>query len=217
MTSPARRRQVVGEVQEAFGISERRVCRAIEQPRSSQRYIPQIPNRDEPLTKRIVDLAMRYGRYGYRRITALLQAEGWWVNHKRVERIWRLEGLKVPQKQPKRGRLWLNDGSCMRLRPDHRNHVWSYDFVMDTTDDGRPFRMLNVIDEYTRECLAIQVGRQLRSVDVQEAKILVEYWQREYNQVRSHNDLGYNPPAPEAILMPFVTATLHTGLSQTLT
>ena len=159
---------MVDEVQEAFGISERRVCRAIEQPRSSQRYIPQIPNWDKCLTQRIVDLAMRYGRYGYRRITALLQAEGWWVNHKRVERIWRLEGLKVPQKQPKRGRLWLNDGSCVRLRPDHRNHVWSYDFVMDTTDDGRPFRMLNVIDEYTRECLAIQVGRKLKAGDVQE-------------------------------------------------
>ena len=78
--------------------TERCVCRAIEQPCFSQRYIPQIPNRDGPLTKRIVDLAMRYGRYGYRRITALLQAEGWWVNHKRVERIWRLEALEVPQK-----------------------------------------------------------------------------------------------------------------------
>lgn len=155
-------------MQETFGISERRVCRAIEQPRSSQRYTPQKPNRDGPLTKRIVDLAVRYGRCGYRRITALLQAEGWWVNHKKVERIWRLEGLKVPQRQPKRGRLWLNDGSCMRLRPERPNHVWSYDFVMDTTDDGRLFRMLNVIDEYTRECLAIRVGRKLRSGDVQE-------------------------------------------------
>ncbi len=114
MTSPARRRPVVEQLREVFSLSERRVYRAIEQPRSSQRYLPQIPDRDAPLTQRIVDLAVRYGRYGYRRIAALLQAEGWWVNHKKVERtlapgasagVWRLEGLKVPQKQPKRGRL----------------------------------------------------------------------------------------------------------------
>ena len=100
-------------------------------------------------------LASAYGRYGYRRITALLRGEGWHVNHKRVERIWRREGLKVPAKQPKRGRLWLNDGSCIRLRAAWPNHVWSYDFVMDRTHDGRAFRMLTVIDEFTRECLAI--------------------------------------------------------------
>jgi putative transposase len=114
---------------------------------------------EEALTKAIVDLASEYGRYGYRRITALLHQQGWHVNHKRVERIWRHEGLKVPQKQPKRGRLWLNDGSCVRLRPEHANHVWSYDFVMDRTHDGRAFRMLTVIDEYTRECLAIRTER----------------------------------------------------------
>ena len=90
-----------------------------------------VTNRD--LTRRIVELATEYGRYGYRRVTALLHREGWQVNHKRVERIWRQEGLKVPQKQPKRRRLWLNDGSCVRLRPSHRNHVWSYDFVADRT------------------------------------------------------------------------------------
>ena len=166
-------------MQEAFGISERRVCRAIEQPRSSQRYAPRKPNRDEPLTKRIVDLAVRYGRYGYRRITALLRLEGWWINHKKVERtlapaasagVWRSEGLKVPQRQPKRGRLWLNDGSCIRLRPERPNHVWSYDFVMDTTDDGRPFRMMNVIDEYTRQCLAIRVSRKLCREPVQRCR-----------------------------------------------
>ena len=104
-------------------------------------------------------MASEYGRYGYRRITALLRREGWRVNHKRVERIWRQEGLKVPKRQPKRGRLWLNDGSCIRRRPEHRNHVWSYDFVADRTHDGRPIRMLTVIDEYTRECLAIEVQR----------------------------------------------------------
>ena len=104
-------------------------------------------------------MASDYGRYGYRRITALLRREGWRVNHKRVERLWRREGLKVPQRQPKRRRLWFNDGSCVRLRPTHRDHVWSYDFVQARTHDGRAFRMLTVIDEFTRECLAIDVAR----------------------------------------------------------
>jgi len=99
-------------------------------------------------------LACNYGRYGYRRITALLRAEGWCVNHKRVERIWREEGLKVPQKQPKKRRLWLNDGSCIRLRAEHKNHVWSYDFVEDRLSNGKKIRWLNIIDEYSRECLA---------------------------------------------------------------
>ena len=108
---------------------------------------------------RIVELARSYGRYGYRRITALLHREGWRVNHKKVERIWRQEGLKVPKKQPKRGRLWWNDGSCVRKRAEHRDHVWSYDFVFDRTHDGRPLRMLTMVDEYTRECLTIDVAR----------------------------------------------------------
>ncbi len=118
------------------------------------------------LTKAVVSLAAEYGRYGYRRITALLRAAGWRVNAKRVERIWRREGLKVPRRQPKRGRLWLNDGSCVRLRPCWPGHVWAYDFVQDRTHDGRRFRMLTVIDEYTRECLAIVVARRLSSDDV---------------------------------------------------
>ena len=111
-------------------------------------------------------LAKKYGRYGYRRIRQLLVDEGWRVSVKRVYRIWRREGLKVPKKQPKRGRLWLNDGSCIRLRPERPNHVWSYDFVQDRTQDGRPIRMLTVIDEFTRRCLAIVVARRLRSDDV---------------------------------------------------
>ena len=127
-----------------------------------------IPSDERNLIKRIIELATQYGRYGYRRITALLQREGWQVNHKRVERLWRREGLKVPQKQPKRKRLWLNDGSCVRLKPQFKDHVWSYDFVATRTHDGRPIRMLTVIDEYSRECLAIKVGRQLRSQDVLE-------------------------------------------------
>jgi len=118
------------------------------------------------LTLRITELAKEYGRYGYRRITALLKREGWHVNHKRVERIWRREGLKVPKKQPKRRRLWLNDGSCVRLRPTHSNHVWSYDFMLDRTRDGRPLRILTMIDEYTRECLAIDVSRHSNSAAI---------------------------------------------------
>ena len=230
---------------------------------------------EEQLIARIIELATRYGRYGYRRITALLKQEGWQVNHKRVERIWRMEGLKVPQKQPKRGRLWLNDGSCVRLRPKYKDHVWSYDFVMARTSDGRSFRILTLIDEYTRECLATMVARKITSQDVidqlfnlfvlkgipehirsdngpeftareirswlsrlgvktlfiepgspwengyiesfngklrdellngeifttlTEAKVLIEQWRREYNQVRPHSSLGYRPPAPEAVI-----------------
>lgn len=111
-------------------------------------------------------MARQYGRYGYRKIAALLRHAGWLVNDKRVERIWRREGLKVPYKQSKRGRLWLTDGSCIRLRPEHRNHVWCYDFVEDRTHDGRKYRMLNVVDEFTRESLAIRVRRKLKSIDV---------------------------------------------------
>jgi transposase InsO family protein len=117
---------------------------------------------------RIIELASQFGRYGYRRITELLRREGWRVNHKRVERLWRREGLKVPKKQRKRGRLWLTDGSCLRMRPEHRNHVWSYDFVADRTVDGRPLKMLTILDEYTRECLAIDVERRMSSIHVLE-------------------------------------------------
>jgi transposase InsO family protein len=122
---------------------------------------------DEPrLVKRIVDLATQYGRYGYRRVTGMFRREGWRVNNKRVERLWRREGLKVPRRQRARRRLWLNNGSCVRLRPTHRNHVWSYDLAVISTRDGRPVRLLVVIDEYTRECLAIEVARRTRSDDV---------------------------------------------------
>ncbi len=140
----------------------------LEHPRSTQRHRAKPPDDEPPLVKRIVELASRFGRYGYRRITNRLQEEGWTVNHKRVERIWRREGLKVPKKQPKRGRLWLTDGSCIRRRPEYRNHVWSYDFVADRTQDGRGLKMLTLIDEYSRECLAIDVERSLKSFQVLE-------------------------------------------------
>ncbi len=240
------------------------------------------------MISRIIELATQYGRYGYRRITSMLKGEGWKVNHKRVERIWRSEGLKVPQKQPKRARLWLNDGSCIRLRPEHKDHVWSYDFVMDRTSDGKAFRMLTILDEYTRKCLSILVKRSITSqnvleelynlfllrgtpkyirsdngpeftakkvrewlheVDVNtlsiepgspwengyiesfngklrdelldrevfdtlhEARVLIEGWRKEYNQVRPHSSLGYRPPAPE-VLAPYLDTTLTLGVVQ---
>lgn len=257
-------------------VSQRRACQVLGQARATQIRKPSPPSGEGRLTRDIVTLATKYGRYGYRRITAMLNNDmGWRVNHKRVERIWRREGLKVPQKQPKRGRLWLNDGSCIRLRPEHKDHVWSYDFMIDRTADGRAFKILNIIDEYTRECLAILVGRKIKNQDVidllfqlfilrgipehirsdngpeftaravrkwlnrlgvktlfiepgspwengyiesfngklrdellnreifttlEEARVLIEQWRREYNQVRPHSALGYQPPAPEAIL-----------------
>ena len=167
--SPARRRRCVDHVVAKFSVSERFACKVLGQHRSTQRKKPHCRADEDALTADIIRLASRYGRYGYRRITAMLRSEGWTVNAKRVERIWRREGLKVPQKQPKRGRLWLKDGSCIRLRPEHPNHVWSYDFVEGRTHNGRKFRMLNIIDEFTRECLAIRIDRKLNSTDVIDA------------------------------------------------
>ena len=279
MISPARRRQAVEHVRQILLVSERRACRVIGQPRSTQRYEIKPADDEELLTQRIIALASQYGRYGYRRVTALLRREGWLVNHKRIERIWRREGLKVPAKQPKRSRLWLNDGSIVRCRPEFPKHVWSYDFMHDRTHDGKAFRILNIIDEYTRECLGIRVKRKLNHQDVldllldlfcergvpvhlrsdngpeftarrvrewlsrlavkplfiepgspwengyiesfngkmrdellnreifytvKEAQILIEKWCREYNTVRPHSALGYRPPAPVAIVIPWV-------------
>ena len=164
--SPARRRACVEQVVRELGVSERKACAVLGQHRSTQRKAARGSDDEAALTADIVELAKRYGRYGYRRITALVRSAGWAVNRKRVERIWRREGLKVPQRQPKRGRLWLADGSCVRLRPERANHVWAYDFVEDRTRDGRKFRMLCVVDEFTREALAIRVARKLSSADV---------------------------------------------------
>jgi transposase InsO family protein len=246
------------------------------QARATQRRELLPPSDEKALAADIVDLACKYGRYGYRRITALLNNNhGWRVNHKRVERIWRREGLKVPKKQPKRGRLWLNEVSCIRLRPEHKDHVWSYDFMIDHTADGKAFKVLNIIDEYTRECLVTYVARKIKAADVidqlfhlfvfrnipehirsdngpeftsravrkwltrlgvktlfiepaspwengyiesfngkmrdelldreifdtlEEARVLINQWRREYNEVRPHSARKYQPPAPEAIL-----------------
>ncbi len=270
--SPAKKRRAAEEIQEELKVSERRVCRVLGQPRSTQRRERVVQSDEEALRQQVVSLACAYGRYGYRRITALLRNDGWHVNHKRVARIWRQEGLKVPQKQPKRRRLWLNDGSCIRLRPEHRNHVWSYDFVAERTSDGRPLRMLNIVDEFSRECLRIHVDRKVKSADViyelselfiergvpeylrsdngpefiadfvrewlhrvgtntlfiepgspwengyiesfngklrdellngeifdtvTEARVITERWRKQYNTIRPHSSLGYQPPAPE--------------------
>ena len=172
---------------EELKVSERRACLALGVPRSTQRYEAKIAEDEPRLTKDIVRLATQYGRYGYRRITELLWWDGWLVNHKRVERIWRLEGLKVPKRQPKRRRLWLGDGSCIRLRPQRKNHVWSYDFVSGRTSDGRPLRFLNIMDEFSRVCLSIDVDRHLTSEDVlcRLAELFVLYGVPEY--IRSDN------------------------------
>jgi hypothetical protein len=146
-------------------VSERRACAALGQHRSTQRKVPRGREDEERLTADIIELARQYGRYGYRKIAELLRQAGWTINDKRVERIWQREGLKVPHKQPKRGRLWLTNGSCIRLRPEQRNHVWSYDFVEDRTHDGRKYRMLNVLDEFSHECLGIRVARKLKATD----------------------------------------------------
>jgi putative transposase len=148
-------------------LSERRICRVLGQHRSTQRRVPTGPDDEERLTADIVELARRHGRLGYRKIAEMLRSTaGWIVNDKRVERIWRREGLKVPAKQSKQGRIWSADGSCIRLRAERPNHVWSYDFVEDRTHEGRKYRMLNLIDEFTHECLAIRVDRKLKSTDV---------------------------------------------------
>ena len=131
--------------------------------------MPTVPADEDEPTRAIIALASEYGRYGYRRVTALLQAAGWQVGKDRVQRIWRREGLKVPSRQRPRSRLWLNDGSCVRLRPLHRNHVWSFDFVQAQTHDGRSLRILTLIDEHSRACLALKVARRINSVGVIQA------------------------------------------------
>ena len=165
----------------------------------TQRYSQGRDLDKDALVSRIVELATRYGRYGYRRVTALLKSEGWRVNHKRVERIWRIEGLKVPGKQPKRGRLWLNYGSCIRLRPEHKDHVWSYDFVAARTSDGRGFRILAILDEYTRECLAMVVKRSITSQDVLDQLYLLFLVRGVPEHIRSDNGPEFTSQSGEGM------------------
>ena len=167
----------------------------LRQPRSTQRHRPSVADDEEALTERIIAIASEYGRYGYRRVTAMLRQEGWSVNHKRVERIWRREGLKVPQKQPKRARLWLHDGSCIRLRPEHKDHVWAYDFVLARTHEGRPLRLLTIVDEFTRESLMIRVARRLNSESVLECLASLFVYRGVPRFIRSDNGSEFTAKA----------------------
>lgn len=170
-----------------YGLSERHAYRLLGQWRGSQRYTPIHGPDEDALTRAIVTQAGQYGRYGYRRITALLRSAGWRVGKDRVQCIWRCEGLKVPARQTPRGRLWLHDGSCVRLRPERAKHDWSYDFVSATTHDGRTLRLLALIDEYTRECLAIRVARRLGSHEVLDTLADVTLWRGIPEHIRSDN------------------------------
>lgn len=166
MVSPSSRRRAVRYLEEERGLSERQACRVVGQARATQRYVPLQPDRDRSLTVRIHDLARRHPRYGYRRIRALLVREGWPVNRKRVQRIWRQEGLRIPQAQKKRRRLGSGENSCVRLCPEHLHHVWSYDFVFDQTEDGRPLKWFSVLEELARFNLALEVERHFTGQDV---------------------------------------------------
>ena len=179
------------------------------QVRSTQRRDPYIPDDEPMLVRRMIALAERYGRYGYRMITALLRLEGWMVNHKRIERLWRREGLKVPKKHSKKGRLWLNDGSCIRLRPAYKNHVWSYDFIMTRTHDGRAVKMLTIIDEHTRECLSLDVARRITKDDVLErlADLFVRRGVPKY--IRSDNGPEFTAQAVQDWLKDLGVTTLY--------
>jgi putative transposase len=199
----------VEHARKKYGVSERLACRVLKQGRGTQRYQPAQRTDEDALTETIIQLASEYGRYGYRRITALLQEAGWPVGKDRVQRIWRREGLKVPQKQRPRGRLWLNDGSCVRLRPERANHVWSYDFVSAMTHDGRTLRMLTLIDEYTRESLAIRVARRLGKYEVIEALAEVMLFRGIPENIRSDNGSEFVAKELRQWLAKLGTGTLY--------
>ncbi|WP_408833527.1 IS3 family transposase [Acidocella sp.] len=209
LVSPERRRQAVAKIRETYHLSERRACRFLDHSRGTQRYVSQSRPDEDKLTQAIIALAGNYGRYGYRRVTALLQAGGWEAGTDRVQRIWRREGLKVPQKQKPRGRLWLNDGSCIRLRSERRNHVWSYDFVEAQTHDGRKLRLMTLIDEFTRECLAVRVARRINGLGVLEtmAKVMMARGVPEY--IRSDNGPEMTSKAVRAWLANVGAQTLY--------
>jgi len=164
--SPARKRAAVEHLQEKFDASERRACEVVAQPRSTQRYTGQPRDNEGKLVARMLELVRQRPRFGYRRIAALLRAEGWAVNVKRVYRLWRREGLKVPRKTRKRRGLGTSDNACHVRRAEHKDHVWTWDFVFDRTSSGTTLKWLSIVDEYTRECLALKVARSITSEDV---------------------------------------------------
>jgi transposase InsO family protein len=147
-------------------VSERRACRALGQPRSTQQYQLRRVEKDQALVSRLHELAQQHPRYGYRRISAKLNEECWYVNRKRVQRLWRAEGLKVPTKTHKRTRLGDGENACHRRKPEHAHHVWAIDFLMDTTLSGGRLKFLTVIDEFSRSCLSIKVERTMTSTNV---------------------------------------------------
>jgi len=166
LTSPARRREAVWGVQRKWGVSERRACRTLGQPRATQRYRPQPRELERRLVARMLELVREHPRYGYRRIWALLRREGWRVNRKRIYRLWRQEGLKVPQKPRKKRHLGQRENGCSRQQAQFKDHVWAWDFIHNRTCDGRPLKWLAVVDEYTRECLALEVGHGMKAEEV---------------------------------------------------
>jgi putative transposase len=151
----------VDRLRARFGVSERRACRVLGQPRATQRLRPRIRPEERRLVARILALVRRHPRYGYRRVWALLRREGWRVNRKRVYRLWRRQGLKIPKKLRKKRRPGTSANGCARRRAEYRDHVWCWDFIHDRTADGKPLKCLSVIDEYTRECLVLEVRRSL--------------------------------------------------------
>ena len=179
-------RQAVIHTRQKLAMSERRTCRVIGQARSSLQYRP-VPRDDDALRLALIRLAKQYGRYGYRKVTELLHIEGWQVNHKKVERLWREEGLQLPQRQKKRKRLYHQDSSIIRMRPTHPNHVWAIDFVHDKLSNGRSYKMLTVLDEFTRQALAVTVRNKMGADDVLEAlyPLLLRHGSPEY--IRSDN------------------------------
>ncbi|MDD3021922.1 MAG: IS3 family transposase [Alphaproteobacteria bacterium] len=209
LTSPERRREAVIYAQQKLGVTERRACAALGQSRGLQRRKKIRPDDEAALTADIIRLASQYGRYGYKRITALLRVEGWQVNHKRVERIWRQEGLKVPAKHKKKGRLYLNDGSCIRLRPCWPNHVWAYDFVADQLKDGTKIRTLTVIDEYTRECLSLRTGYSLKADDVMDVLTDLFITRGIPDHIRSDNGSEFTAKSIKAWLPKLGVETLY--------
>jgi putative transposase len=155
-------------VQKKFRVSERRACRVLGQPRSSQRYVSTKAGKDAALVERMMAFSEKDPRYGYRRVWALLRREGWAANKKRIQRLWREADLKVPAKERKRRRMGASENGCTRRRAEYIDHVWSYDFAMDTTEDGRRLKMMPIVDEYSRECLALETERSITAADVVE-------------------------------------------------
>ena len=192
---------MVIHARQKLGVSERRVCSVTGVSRSTMRY-QSVPRDDDALRLDLTRLAKQYGRYGYRMIAELLRAEGWHLNHKKVERLWREEGLQLPARHKKRKRLYHKDASLIRLRPKYPNHIWAIDFVHDKLSNGRPYKMLTVMDEYTRQALTVHVGTKLGSAEVLEAlyPLIIKHGKPEY--IRSDN-------GPE-----FVSATFQTWLKR---